>query len=68
MVSDILQIMLSYLLYLLENKQMVALRRELPEDKPNIIDSESPDVQEFQETKTYIDKEVQVNYLVHLTG
>ena len=68
MVSDILQIMLSYLLYLLENKQMVALRRELPEDKPNIIDSESPDVQEFQETKMYKDKEVQVNYLVHLTG
>ena len=47
---------------------MVALQRELPEDKPNIIDSESPDVQEFQETKMYKDEEVQVNYLVHLTG
>ena len=47
---------------------MVALRRELPADKPNMIDSESPDVQEFQETKMYKDKEVQVNYLVHLTG
>ena len=41
---------------------MVALRREL-HVKPNGID-----VQEFQETKTYKDKEVQVNYLVHLTG
>ena len=47
---------------------MVALQRELPEDKPNMIDSGSPDVQEFQETKMYKDKEVQVNYLVHLTG
>ena len=45
---------------------MIDLRRELPEDKPNIIDFESPDV---QETKTYKDGEVQVNdYLVHLTG
>ena len=50
---------------------MVALRKELQEEKPNLIDSESPGVQEFQhfeETKTYKDKEVQVNYLVHLTG
>ena len=47
---------------------MVALRRELPEDKPNMIDSEFPDVQECQETKMYKDKEVQVNYLIHLTG
>ena len=50
---------------------MVALRRELHEDKPNMIDSESPDIQEFQHievTKMYKDKEVQVNYLVHLTG
>ena len=50
---------------------MVALRRKLQEEKPNMIDSESPDVQEFQcieETKMYKDKEVQVNYLVHLTG
>ena len=57
--------------YLLENKQMVALRRKLQEEKLNMIDSESPDVQEFQcieETKTYKDEEVQVNYLVHLTG
>ena len=41
---------------------MVALRKGLLE-KPNGID-----VQEFQETKTYKDKEVQVNYLVYLTG
>ena len=33
-----------------------------------MIDSESPDVHEFQEAKTYKDKEVQVNYLVHHTG
>ena len=40
---------------------MVALQRKLQEE----------DVQEFQcieETKTYKDEEVQVNYLVHLTG
>ena len=42
---------------------MVALQRESQEEKPNMIDSESP-----EETKTYKDKEVQVNYLVHLTG
>ena len=47
---------------------MVALQTELQEEKPNIIDYESPDVQEFQETKMYKDKEVQVNYLVHLSG
>ena len=47
---------------------MVDLRRELPEDKSIMIDSGSPDVQEYQETKMYKDKEVQVNYLVHLTG
>ena len=47
---------------------MVALQRELEEDKSNLIDYESLDVQEFQETKLYEDKEVQVNYLVHLTG
>ena len=50
---------------------MVALRRELQEEKPNMIDSEYPDIQKFQhsdETKTYKDVEVQVNYLVHLTG
>ena len=50
---------------------MVALQRELHEEKPNMIDSESPVVREFQhleETKTYKDVEVQVNYLVHLTG
>ena len=44
---------------------MVALQRELQEDKPNMIDSEFSDVQKFQETKMYKDKEV---YLVHLTG
>ena len=36
-----------------------------------MIDSELPDIQEcqhFEETKTYKDEEVQVNYLVHLTG
>ena len=50
---------------------MVALRRKLQEEKTNMIDSKSPDVQEFQcieKTKTYEDEEVQVNYLVHLTG
>ena len=47
---------------------MVAFQRELPEDKPIVIDSESPDVLEFQEMKMYKDKEVQVNYLVHVTG
>ena len=47
---------------------MVALQRELEEDKSNLIDYESLDVQEFQETKLYEDKEVQVNYLVHLTS
>ena len=41
---------------------------ELPEDKPNMIDYESPDVHEFQETKMYKDKQVLVNNLVHLTG
>ena len=36
-----------------------------------MIDSESPKVQKFQcfeETKAYKDVEVQVDYLVHLTG
>ena len=42
---------------------MIALQRELQEEKPCMIDSESP-----EETKTCEDKEVQVNYLVHLTG
>ena len=69
MVSDILQIMLSYLLQLyIENKQVVALQRELQEKNTIVIDSGCPDVQECQETKLYKDKEVQVNYLVHLTG
>ena len=43
---------------------MVALRRELHEKKPNMIDTESPVAEELQ----YLDVEVQVNYLVHLTG
>ena len=47
---------------------MVALQTELQDEKPNMIDSKSPDVHEYQETKMYKDKEVQVNYLVHLTG
>ena len=50
---------------------MIALKRELQEEKTNMIDSELPDIQEYQhfeETKTYKDEEVQVNYLVHLTG
>ena len=50
---------------------MIALRREFHEEKPNMIDSESPVAEELQcleETKTYKDVEVQVNYLVHLTG
>ena len=50
---------------------MVALRRELHEEKPNMIDTESPVAEELQyleDTKTYKDVEVQVNYLVHLTG
>ena len=47
---------------------MVALQRELQEDKPNIFDSEPPDVQGCEETKIYKDMEVQVNYLAHLTG
>ena len=50
---------------------MVDLRRELHEEKPNMIDTESPVAEELQyleDTKTYKDVEVQVNYLVHLTG
>ena len=61
----------SYLLELLENKQMVALLEELQEKKPKLIDSNYPGVhvfQHFEETKTFKDVEVQVDYLVHLTG
>ena len=50
---------------------MVALQEELQEEKPMLIDSEYPGVhvfQHFEETKTFKDVEVQVNYLVHLTG
>ena len=50
---------------------MVAFQRDLQEEKPSMIDSEYPDTQEFlhfEETKTYKDAEVQVNYLVHFTG
>ena len=47
---------------------MVALRKELQEEKPSLIDSGVQEFQHFEETKTYKDVEVQVNYLVHLTG
>ena len=47
---------------------MVALQRELHEEKPNMIDSVVQEFQHLEETKTYKDVEVQVNYLVHLTG
>ena len=47
---------------------MLSLQTELQEGERIMIDSGYPDVQECQETKMYKDKEVQVNYLVHLTG
>ena len=50
---------------------MVALLEELQEEKPKLNDSDYPGVhvfQHFEETKTFKDVEVQVDYLVHLTG